>query len=53
MSVFLKNCGLAPGYKAGPAVQKALDPVLVFIRGNKIYLSLWSVDIYGSFEPDK
>ena len=43
-----------PGYKAGPAVKKALDPVLVFIQGTKIYLRMWSIDhAYGAFEPSK
>ena len=31
--------------KAGPDIEKALDPVFVFIREQQIYLNLWSVDI--------
>ena len=32
-------------HKAGPDIEKALDPVLYFIQKKQIYLNLWSVDI--------
>ena len=47
----LSNCfGITYGlcrasHKAGPAIEKALDLVLVFIREQQIYFILWSIDI--------
>ena len=48
-------------HKAGPDIEKALNPVLVFIRETEkqqIYLNLWSVDILSILaervpHPDK